>query len=48
MDKAITIDPRQQQLKDGGRRMVIGQVLVELGRFYCEGAVGSRSYQFDS
>ncbi len=47
-DKAVTVDPRQQWLKDSGGRMVIGWVVMEIGRFYCVGAARSGSYQFDS
>ena len=34
-DKAVTVDPQQQWLNDSGGRMVIGWVVMEIGRFYC-------------
>ena len=48
MNKAIAVDPRQQWLKDGGGRVVIGRVFMTIGRFYCVGVGGSGSYQLDS
>ena len=46
-DNAVTVDPWQQWLNDGGRH-VIGWVVMEVGRFYCVGVARSGSYQFDS
>ncbi len=47
-DKAVTVDPWQQWLNNSGGRMVIGWVVMEIGRFYCVGVARSESYQFDS
>ena len=46
-NKAIAVDPRQQWLMDGGGRVVIGRVLIEIGRCYCVGAARSRSYHLN-
>ena len=47
-DKAVTVDPWQQWLNDGGGCVVIGWVVMEIGRFYCVESARSGSYQFDS
>ena len=38
MDNSGAIDPHRQWLNDGGGRVVIGWVVMEIERFYCVGA----------
>ena len=39
---ATAVNPRQQQVKDGGGRMVIGQLLMEIWGLNCVGTAASQ------